>query len=212
VYASSRAVYGSLTPPYTENLIDPLNLTTPYQITKMLGESYSNYFRIQHELPICCARFFNSFGPGEIPGQYRNVIPNFIYWALNKKSLPITGTGKETRDFTSVNDITNGLILMATKEGATGEAFNLGTGREIEIEYLAKLINEKTNNEAPIIFKPKRKWDSKNKLSASNEKAKRILGFNPDLDFESNIQETISWFKKNKKMIERKQTLISKRK
>lgn len=197
VYASSRAVYGNLPSPYTEEKIDPLNLTTPYQITKMIGESYGSYFVNQYELPVCNARFFNSFGPGEIPGNYRNVIPNFIYWSLSGKSLPITGTGKETRDFTSVNDIVNGLILMSQKENIIGESFNLGAGREIEIEYLANLINKLTGNTASITYIPKRKWDSKTRLSSSNQKAKDLLGFDPDLNFEENISKTILWFQQN---------------
>jgi UDP-glucose 4-epimerase len=62
----------------------------------MLGELYTNYFNNLYGLPIVNARFFNSYGPGEVPGKYRNVIPNFIFWAMNGKPLPITGTGEES--------------------------------------------------------------------------------------------------------------------
>jgi nucleoside-diphosphate-sugar epimerase len=198
IYASSGcSIYGSAPMPYVEDVIEPMHLSTPYQITKMLGELYGNYFIRQYNLPICYARFFNSYGQGEYPGQYRNVIPNFIYWALQGQSLPITGTGDETRDFTSVKDIVQGLILMAENDQAIGEAFNLAAGREIQIRYLAELINKETSNEAPINFKPRRSWDSKPRLLASNDKAKKILGFNPSLDFESNIIETVAWFRQN---------------
>jgi len=198
IYASSGcSIYGSAPMPYVEDVIEPMHLSTPYQITKMLGELYGNYFIRQYNLPICYARFFNSYGQGEYPGQYRNVIPNFIYWALQGQSLPITGTGGETRDFTSVKDIVQGLILMAENDQAIGEAFNLAAGREIQIRYLAELINKETSNEAPINFKPRRSWDSKPRLLASNDKAKKILGFNPSLDFESNIVETVAWFRQN---------------
>lgn len=198
IYASSGcSIYGSAPMPYVEDVIEPMHLSTPYQITKMLGELYGNYFIRQYNLPICYARFFNSYGQGEYPGQYRNVIPNFIYWALQGQSLPITGTGDETRDFTSVKDIVQGLILMAENDEAIGEAFNLAAGREIQIRYLAELINKETGNEAPINFKPRRSWDSKPRLLASNDKAKKILGFNPSLDFESNITETVAWFRQN---------------
>ena len=163
----------------------------------ILGEAYGNYFIRQYGLNISYARFFNSFGPGEFPGQYRNVIPNFIYWALSEKSLPITGTGEETRDFTSVNDIVNGLILMAMADNISGEAFNLAAGREIQIKYLAELINEKTDNPSPIVYKPRRNWDSKPRLLSSNEKAKKVLNFQPDLNFEDNIEKTVEWFKNN---------------
>ncbi|MBL6975846.1 MAG: NAD-dependent epimerase/dehydratase family protein, partial [Deltaproteobacteria bacterium] len=97
IYSSSGcAIYGAENPlPFKEDFIS-MHLTTPYQITKMLGELYANFFHHHHDLKIVKPRFFNSYGPGEIPGQYRNVIPNFIYWALSGKPLVITGTGKET--------------------------------------------------------------------------------------------------------------------
>ncbi|MBW1987887.1 MAG: NAD-dependent epimerase/dehydratase family protein, partial [Deltaproteobacteria bacterium] len=83
IYASSGcSIYGSSAPlPLTEEFMS-LHLSSPYQITKMLGELYCNFFHHHYELPVVKARFFNSYGPGEVPGQYRNVIPNFIYWAL----------------------------------------------------------------------------------------------------------------------------------
>ena len=74
------------------------------------------------------ARFFNVFGPGEVPGKYRNVIPNFFYWSMNGQALPITGNGNETRDWTFVEDIVNGLLSMGVVEEAVGEAINLGSG------------------------------------------------------------------------------------
>ena len=75
-----------------------IHLSSPYKITKMLGELYCNYFAHHYGMSIVRTRFFNSYGPGEIPGAYRNVIPNFVYWGLQGKPLPITGTGEETRD------------------------------------------------------------------------------------------------------------------
>jgi UDP-glucose 4-epimerase len=110
VYASSGcSVYGSSAPlPLREEFMS-MNLSTPYQITKMLGELYCNFFHDHYGLPVVKPRFFNSYGPGEVPGQYRNVIPNFIYWAMKGQVLPITGTGQETRDFTYVGDLVDGL-------------------------------------------------------------------------------------------------------
>jgi len=199
VYASSGcSIYPSDAPmPFKEELPPSMWMSTPYQITKMLGELYGNYYLKMYSIPFTKARFFNSFGPGEVPGQYRNVIPNFIYWAMNKKPLPITGTGEETRDFTYVGDIVDGLLRMGYYKEAVGEAFNLAAGREIKIKYLAEKVNELTGNDAGIIFKPRRKWDTKPRLLASNEKAKKILGFNPDQDFEGRLRETVNWFKKN---------------
>jgi len=119
----------------------------------MLGELYTNYYYNLYGLPIVNARFFNSYGPGEVPGKYRNVIPNFFWWSLNNQPLPITGSGKETRDFTYVFDISNGLLSMVSCEEAVGEAFNLASGREIKIIDLANWTNELTGNKSGIAFK-----------------------------------------------------------
>jgi Nucleoside-diphosphate-sugar epimerases len=163
----------------------------------MLVELYGNYYLRQTGLPVSYARFFNSYGPGEVPGQYRNVIPNFIYWAMNKQALPITGTGEETRDFTFVGDIVDGLLRMAHHKNSTGEAYNLATQHERQILYLAELINELTGNPAGIEFKERRKWDSKPRLCASNEKARNQLGCKFDLNFDERIKDTIKWFETN---------------
>ena len=95
VYASSSSIYGSEAPlPIREETIS-VNLSTPYQITKLLGELYCNYYYSHYGLKVVKPRLFNSYGPGELPGQYRNVIPNFIYQAMKGGPLTITGTGEE---------------------------------------------------------------------------------------------------------------------
>ena len=98
VYSSSGCgVYGLESKmPFEEHDVS-ISLHTPYQVTKLIGELYTNYFHNLYGLPIVNARFFNVFGPGEVPGRYRNVIPNFFYWAMSGKPLPITGEGTETR-------------------------------------------------------------------------------------------------------------------
>ncbi|MCB2171318.1 NAD-dependent epimerase/dehydratase family protein [archaeon] len=198
IYASSGCgIYGSDTPmPFKEESVS-INLYTPYQVTKMLGELYTNYYHNLYGLPVVNARFFNSFGPGEVPGRYRNVIPNFIFWAMNHQSLPITGTGDETRDFTYVGDIVDGLIRMAYFEEAIGEAFNLGASREIRIRDLAEWINELTGNSSGIEFKPRRSWDKKNRLLSCIDKAKNILGYQPNTEFKTGLEMTVNWFKDN---------------
>ncbi len=95
-----------------------------------------------------------------MPGQYRNVIPNFIYWAMKGISLPITGTGEETRDFTYVLDLVQGLIKAGYYQSAVGENFNLASGAEIRIRDLVEMVNEATGNKADIIFRERRRWDT----------------------------------------------------
>ncbi|MHA1974831.1 MAG: NAD-dependent epimerase/dehydratase family protein [Candidatus Hodarchaeales archaeon] len=198
IYASSGCgIYGTDTPmPFKEENVS-MKLYTPYQVTKMLGELYTNYFYNLYGLPIVNARFFNSFGPGEVPGRYRNVIPNFFYWAMNGQPLPITGTGEETRDFTYVGDIVDGLVKMAYYDETVGEAFNLGAGREIMIKDLAKWINELTENPSGIVYKERRSWDKKNRLLSDITKAKKILDYEPKTDFKEGLEYTYNWFTEN---------------
>jgi len=198
IYASSGCgIYGSDTPmPFTEDYVS-MDLYTPYQVTKMLGELYTNMYGNLYGLPIVNARFFNSYGPGEVPGKYRNVIPNFFYWAMTGQPLPITGTGEETRDFTYVGDIVNGLLACAASEEAVGEAINLATGREIRIMDLANQVNALTDNSAGIVLRERRTWDKKNRLLASIEKARRILHYEPKTDFKDGLRRVHSWFEKN---------------
>jgi UDP-glucose 4-epimerase len=204
IYASSGCgIYGSDSKiPFKEHDVS-MKLYTPYQVTKMLGELYTNYFYNLYGLPIVNARFFNAYGPGEVPGRYRNVIPNFFYWAMNKKPLPITGTGEETRDFTYLGDIVEGLLMMAYREEAVGEAINLGTGREIRIRDLAKWVNELTKNDAGIVFREKRNWDKKTRLLASIDKARKTLGYEPKTEFKDGLTRVHQWFLENWQNIKR---------
>jgi nucleoside-diphosphate-sugar epimerase len=202
IYASSGCgIYGSDSKMPFEEHDASMKLYTPYQVTKMLGELYTNYFHNLYGLPIVNARLFNSYGPGEVPGKYRNVIPNFFWWSINRQPLPITGTGDETRDFTYVGDIVNGLLAMACYEDAVGEAFNLASGREIRIKDLAEWVIELTGNPAGVVFKDRRDWDKKNRLLASIEKAKRILGYKPSMDFKEGLKYVHTWFVENQENI-----------
>jgi len=204
IFASSGcSIYGSNAPlPLREEFMS-MNLSSPYQITKMLGELYCNFFSNHYGLQVVKPRFFNSYGPGEIPGQYRNVIPNFIYWAKQGKTLPITGTGEETRDFTYVEDVVDGLLRAGYFKESVGQEFNLASGKETKIIDLANLINKLTGNQAGVKFVSRRKWDTKNCLLASIDKAKKLIGYNPKTYFEEGIQKTIEWFDQNSENIKK---------
>ena len=196
VYASSGcSIYGSQSPlPLKEEFMS-MHLTTPYQITKMLGELYGNFFSHHYGLPVVKTRFFNSYGPGEVPGQYRNVIPNFIYRALLGLPLPFTGQGEETRDFTYVLDIVDALLRAGYLERAVGTEMNIASGRETNILKLAERINELTGNKAGIVRTERRPWDTKKRLLAAIDKAGEILGYEPHMDFDEGLITTIQWFK-----------------
>jgi nucleoside-diphosphate-sugar epimerase len=196
IYASSGcSIYGSRAPlPLKEDFIS-LHLSTPYQITKMLGELYCNFFYNHYGLKVIKPRFFNSYGPGEVPGQYRNVIPNFLYWAMKGKTLPITGSGEETRDFTYVGDIVDGLLRAGMFESAIGEEFNLASGKETRIIDLAKMINDATDNPGGIRYTERRKWDTKDRLLASIDRAGELIGYEPNTPFEVGLDQTVAWFR-----------------
>jgi len=203
VFASSGcSVYGNKMPlPLKEDYVS-LHLDTPYQINKLAGELYCNYFHDYYKLPVSIARYFNVYGPGEVPGKYRNVIPNFIWWAIHKKPLTITGTGEETRDFTFVDDIVDGTLLMGVVKEAVGEAINLASEAETSVIDLANWINEFTANEAGIVFESRRDWDNVVKRRASIEKARRILGYEPKTEMKTGLRKTYEWLKENRENIE----------
>jgi UDP-glucose 4-epimerase len=196
VFASTGAI------PIKEGAVS-LEVSTPYQATKIFGELYCNYFRNNYGLNVVKTRFFSSYGPGEVPGQYRNVIPNFVYWAMKGETLPITGTGEETRSFTYVEDIVDGILRAGYFKEAIGRDFNIASGKEIKIIDLANMINELIGNKARVQFVQKRKWDTKKRCSVYTEKAKGILGFDPKTEIVAGLFNTIQWFKQNWENIEK---------
>lgn len=211
-HRSRRVVYASagcsiaghgIDVPIREDMPVSLNLDTPYQITKALGEFYCNYFN--EEVSTARCRFFNSYGPGEVPGPYRNVIPNFIWLALHNQPLVITGTGNETRDFIFVDDLVDGLIRAATTPEAHGEAFNLGTGVQTRILELAEIIIRECRSKSRIEFAPPRSWDKSARRQADIEKARTTLGFNPAIQLAEGIARSVRWFIENRDRIQSSQ-------
>lgn len=185
--------------PIREDLPVSLHLDTPYQITKALGEFYCNYFDTSVATVRC--RFFNSYGPGEVPGTYRNVIPNFIWRAMQGQPLVITGTGDETRDFIWVEDLVRGLMLCARTPDARGGAFNLGTGRQTRIRDLAELIIQATGSRSVIEFAPRRSWDKSIHREADISLARTKLRFEPQVNVSNGIERTVAWFRENRERI-----------
>ena len=203
VFASSGcSVYGSQAPlPLKEDFV-ALHLDTPYQITKLLGELYCNFFYDYYGLPVAIARYFNVYGPGEVPGQYRNVIPNFTWRALHGLPLPITGTGDETRDFTFVEDIVDGTLRLGVLPEAVGEAFNLASETETRVIDIADTVNELTGNRSGVDYVPRREWDKIIRRRASIEKAHRTLGYQPKMKMKDGIKQVVSWIEENRGRIE----------
>ncbi|MBS3060386.1 MAG: NAD-dependent epimerase/dehydratase family protein [DPANN group archaeon] len=192
VYTSSSCVYGDMNGQVSEKNV-VYHLDTPYAITKLLGERYATYFREHYGVETVTLRLFNSFGPGELPGKYRNVIPNFVAKAINKEPLPIMGSGEETRDFNYVDNVIQALLLSVKVDKAVGGTFNIGSGKETAVRKIAEIINKITGNNARFANIPKRSWDSVNRRSADISHAQEILGYSPVNDLESQIRHTYEW-------------------
>jgi UDP-glucose 4-epimerase len=188
-----------------------LYLDSPYQISKIIGELFSNYYFMRYQFPVVKVRFQNVYGPGEILGAgrwrgtaatvWRNVIPTFIYKAIKGQALPVDGSGEATRDFIYVEDIVEGLLLCA-KRGIPGEVYNLASGTQTSIRQLAISINEIAGNITPIEWCPRRDWDRSGKRFGSTVKSKKELGFEAQVNLSEGLKRTIDWTRENLTLIE----------
>lgn len=183
---------------------------SPYQISKIIGEFYGNYYWMKYQFPFVKARFQNVYGPREILGAgrwrgtpatiWRNVTPTFIWKALHQEALPLENEGKASRDFIYVDDIVNGLIACALK-GRDGEVYNLASGVETTIKELAETINRITENAVPIEYANPRPWDRSGKRFGSTTKAKKELDFKASTLLEAGLKNTIQWTQDNRQFI-----------
>ena len=194
VFSSSSCVYGGCSEAMSE-CMDRMP-DTPYAITKVLGEQYVRFFATHNGLSTVIIRYFNSYGPGELSGQFRNVIPNFFALAAGGKALPITGTGLETRDFTYVEDIVRGTMLAAVSPLGEGEIFNLGTGKETQISNLAEKINLITGNKSGTVKTYNRTWDQVSRRRACVEKARTLLNYEPKIGLDEGLRRYWNWYSK----------------
>jgi nucleoside-diphosphate-sugar epimerase len=184
----------------------PLDLDSPYQISKVVGEFYAVYYHHQHGLPTVRARFQNVYGPGEVLGAgrwrgtpatvWRNVTPTFVYRALKGLPLQLDNEGRASRDFIYVADIVDGLLLCAT-EGTGGDVYNLASGVETSIRELAETINRLCGNEGKLELGPPRDWDRSGHRFGSTEKAKRELGFEASVPLDDGLATTVEWMRAN---------------
>lgn len=187
-------------------------LDSPYQISKIIGELYGNYYFARHGLPVVKARFQNVYGPGEVLGAgrwrgtvntvWRNVTPTFIYKALKGEALPVENGGVATRDFIYVDDIVSGLLACATR-GEAGEVYNLASGAETSILELAELVNELTGNQTQIALTPARDWDHSGQRYGSTDKATAELAFDCEVGLREGLERTVAWTRDNLSRIER---------
>ncbi len=199
IYASTSCVYGDRKTALQENTLD-FKHDTPYSISKLAGEKYVTLFGNYYGLATCILRYFNVYGPGELPGAYRNVIPNFFHKAMKGEPLIITGTGQETRDFTYVDDITATTIKALEIERSNGMIFNVASGVETRIIDVARKINRITKNNSGIVFSKRRDWDNILRRRADIKKAKNILGHKVSVSLDEGLEKTYRWLKAHVKL------------
>ena len=197
VYASSSSVYGD-EPNLPKQEGREGNLLSPYAVTKMVDEEYGKIYTKLYGLETYGLRYFNVFGKRQDPnGAYAAVIPKFIKQFLNGERPIINGDGKQSRDFTYIENVieANLKACKAPKETA-GEAYNIAYGgREYLIDVYYSLCEALGKNVEPI-FGPERKGDIKHS-NADISKAKQLLGYDPNWSFHKGIKAAIEWYKVN---------------
>jgi UDP-glucose 4-epimerase len=215
VYAASGCTLAPHTYGDAEAVVEdgpvPLDLDSPYQISKVVGEFYSVYYQQREGLPTVRARFQNVYGPGEILGAgqwrgtpatvWRNVTPAFVYRALKGMPLELDNEGRASRDFIYVGDIVDGLLRCATA-GEPGDVYNLASGVETSIRELAETINRMTGNDAPVELLPARDWDRSGHRFGSTEKARRVLGFEAAVSLDDGLAQTVDWMREHLDLID----------
>lgn len=197
VYASSSSVYGDH-PVLPKVEGQEGNLLSPYALTKRVDEEYGKLYTKLYGLDTYGLRYFNVFGRRQDPnGAYAAVIPKFIKQLMNDEQPVINGDGKQSRDFTYIeNVIEANLKACKAPHEAAGQAYNIAYGgREylIDIYYtLAKALGKEIEPK----FRPERAGDIKHS-NADISKARRLLGYEPEWSFEKGIQEAINWYREN---------------
>lgn len=197
VYASSSSVYGDEPNLPKKEGIEG-NLLSPYALTKRVDEEYGKLYTKLYGLDTYGLRYFNVFGRRQDPhGAYAAVIPKFIKQLLNDEQPTINGDGKQSRDFTYIeNVIEANLKACNANSEAAGQAYNIAYGgREFLIDIYIQLLNALGKDIQPA-FGPARRGDIKHS-NADISKAKEMLGYEPEWSFERGIEAAIEWYKDN---------------
>lgn len=197
VFAASSSAYGNTeTLPKIETMApSPLS---PYALQKYAGELYMKIFYETYGIETVALRYFNIFGPRQDPTSfYSAVIPKFITALLQGQAPTIFGDGKQSRDFTYIDNVVQANIKASTADKrSAGQVMNIACGERIDLNELAQVINEILGTKISPKYEPERRGDVKHSLADIN-RARDLIGYQPTVKFAEGIKKTIEWYKKN---------------
>lgn len=197
VYASSSSVYGDHPGLPKKEGVEG-NVLSPYALTKKTDEEYGRLYHELYGLDTYGMRYFNVFGRRQNPeGMYAAVIPKFLKLLLSGQAPTINGDGKQSRDFTYIDNVIEA-NLKACQAGseAAGQAYNIGSGGRVFLIDLYRGLCDALGVSIEPVFGPPRKGDIRDS-NADISKARKLLGYDPDYDFEKGIALAIDWYKEN---------------
>ena len=192
VYAGSSSAYGNTaTLPKREDMRpDPLS---PYALQKLVGEQYGQMFTRLYGLETVTTRYFNVFGPRQDPGSpYSGVISLFATALLEGRQPTIYGNGEQTRDFTYVTNVVDGVLRACEAPKVAGEVINVACGTRISLNDLLRVMNRIVGTSIEPIYKAPRAGDVQDS-QADISKAKTLLGYTPIVPLEEGLRHTLEW-------------------
>ena len=194
VCVSSSSVYGQTAQmPLREDM--PAHPISPYAASKLADELYCQLFWRGFGLETVAVRYFNVFGPRQsLENDYAVVIPKFIACLLRRESPPVYGDGKQSRDFTYVDNVVEGTIAASRAPGVSGDVFNIALGEEHTVLDLLNEINKILGLSIPPTFKPPRPGDVR-RTFADSSKAQRLLRWKGRVSFSEGLRRTVEWFR-----------------
>ena len=194
VYAGSSSAYGNMpTLPKVETM--PTAPLSPYALQKLVAEQYCQMFTELYGLETVTIRYFNVFGPRQDPSSpYSGVISLFIRALVEGRQPTIYGDGGQTRDFTYVANVVDGVLRACQAPAASGEVINVATGGRISLNQLFQVVKDLTGATVEPIYADRRAGDVRDS-QADIAKAKRLLGYEPIVRFDQGLEKTVEWFR-----------------
>jgi nucleoside-diphosphate-sugar epimerase len=192
VYAGSSSVYGD-TPTLPKREDMPPKPLSPYALQKLVAEQYCQMFTQLYGFETVTTRYFNVFGPRQDPSSpYSGVISLFSSALLNGRRPIVYGDGEQTRDFTFVANVVDGVLRACEAPKAAGEVMNLAVGGRISLNELLRVMNGICGTTAEPIYKEPRAGDVRDS-QADITKARTLLGYQPIVSFEDGLRQTLDW-------------------